>query len=129
MKSIIQKYSCRISFAILWMLLICYLCLLPQNHLPRFNFEGIDKLVHFVLFGICMFLICLSTKNFTKNRYITSFVITAVFGLAIEFIQLVFPRLQRSFELSDFIADIVGAIFFGLLHKLISKYYYEKNDK
>jgi VanZ family protein len=120
LSNIINSFKWRFLFLITWTLLIFYLCLLPQSKIPHFSFVGLDKIAHFFLFGIFMFLMCAILKNF-PFRYLIALLFSFALGIAIEFAQLIFKQLHRSFELTDLLADGVGALVFGFIYFIISK--------
>jgi VanZ family protein len=102
--------------AILWILLILFLCTLPGKDVPSNSFLDkihFDKIVHFGLFGgIVLFL---SMAIYRHNKSISSLtlfllvVTAAAYGLAIEFIQKYWV-VGRSFDMYDVLADTLGAI-------------------
>lgn len=125
MRKLINSFIFRFCTTIVWILLIFYLCLLPSSKLPRFSFEHLDKIAHFILFGVLLFLLCAILKGL-NYRYVLSFVLTMMLAILIEYAQLAFPNLHRSFELADVIADAVGALFFVIIHFFVSKMTREK---
>ncbi len=80
-------------------------------------FVHMDKLIHFILFGT-MFLLCAKAcdeQNFhTSKRVVLTYII--VYAVFTETIQTCLP--ERSFEIFDIIANIMGAtlayLFFNL---------------
>lgn len=102
--------------AFCWILLILWLCTLPANDIPnpgwweRFH---PDKIVHFTLFAVTVFLLALGNYWRKKRVSITNLVILVLFasayGLAIEFIQKYYAT-TRSFDLMDALADSIGAL-------------------
>ena len=100
--------------ALLWSLVILALTITPGRNVPRVEIEGLDKVVHFLLFGILMFL---TMRGFTKekkritwtyNPAIVSFTICLFYGILIEFIQLFVPG--RSFSPYDIAANSAGIL-------------------
>ena len=80
--------------------------------------EGSDKLVHFVAFAALAFPLA------RTGRYglLPVFVGASVFGGAIELIQ---PSFNRSADLNDWVADVVGVILgigLGLLYRHLRKH-------
>jgi VanZ family protein len=115
--------------AILWILFVLFLCTLPGNDLPSdplFEKIHLDKIVHVGLFGCTVLLLCIG--YYRQHRFISKFTLTmfaisaAFYGLAIEYIQKYFA-IQRSFDMSDVAADIVGAVAGILAFKLIRKWW------
>ena len=77
------------------------------------TFEGLDKIVHFVLYaGLCALVSIGLRRSETKLTGLPLFWIpiafAALYGLTDEIHQLFVP--QRSFELLDLIADFAGAV-------------------
>lgn len=99
-----------------WAYLIFYLTTIP-------NFKPSDDTLlsfllsnggHFIFFGIQALLL-----KFAISMP-PAFILTSLYGLAIEFVQLHIPG--RSFDLKDWALDMLGAItFLFLLKKLQSK--------
>jgi VanZ family protein len=115
--------------AILWILLVLFLCTIPGSDIPRdplFEKIHMDKIVHFGLFGCTVLLLCIGyyRQYRTISRLTLSlFALSAAFyGLAIEYIQKYFA-VQRSFDMSDVAADTVGAIAGIIAFKLIRKWW------
>lgn len=102
--------------AILWILLILFLCTLPGKDIPSSSFLDkihFDKFVHFGLFGGIVLLLSLAIywqKKFISPLTLVILVImTAAYGLAIEYIQKYWV-IGRSFDMFDVLADTLGAI-------------------
>jgi len=114
--------------AICWFMLSFYLLTLPGSRFPKFGwFEKIyaDKLVHICMFAI---LVLLFLVPFKQQRQKVSFLTAIIFatlalgyGIAMEFVQKNFIP-NRSFELSDIVADGIGSflpvIWLLIKHKL-----------
>ena len=107
--------------AILWFLLVLFLICLPGQEFPEMDdwsawLEKIhfDKWVHAGMFGIMMILFALPFKSAdlqkekTKSIYLVIAVLTCIWGLVTECIQLYVPF--RSFDLLDWAADSFGTI-------------------
>jgi VanZ family protein len=95
---------------------------LPPTDWLHINF--LDKWAHIVVFGLIVLLFCwpFSNSEFNeaqrKNYFIKIAFATAVWGLAIEFIQKYFIP-GRSFDLFDWAADSLGALItFFICQKL-----------
>ena len=115
--------------AILWILLVLYLCTIPGDELPKdpfFEKIHIDKIVHLALFGCTVLLLCLGYyrhKGHISQLALTFIAIIAAFyGLAIEYIQKYFA-VNRSFDMSDVAADTIGAILGIIAFKLVRKWW------
>ena len=79
--------------------------------------EGSDKLVHFVAFATLAFPLALSGRI----GLLPVFIGASAYGGAIELIQ---PRFNRSADVNDWIADVVGVVLgigCGLLYRRIRR--------
>lgn len=102
--------------AILWILLVLYLCTIPGKDIPNdpfFEKIHMDKLVHMGLFGCTVLLLCIGyyrSKGHISFLTLTLFwLVAAFYGLAIEFIQK-YWAVDRSFDMMDAMADAIGAL-------------------
>jgi hypothetical protein len=113
-KRLFSKLFTPVSWTIFMELLFC----LPSFALPESGaFDEIphlDKVVHVTLFATfvgvwCFYLYCkkISTKRL-KTLFFSVFLIAAVNGILIEYIQLNFIE-GRSFDIGDILADVIGA--------------------
>ena len=98
--------------------LIFYLSLVPASELVYFNslsFIG-DKISHVVIFFYISLLgmFC----NFKINNQILMVIIFS-FGLTIEIVHYVHP--YRYFEWTDLLANFLGIILAGAIHKTLQK--------
>ena len=92
--------------ALLWAFLILGACGINGKSLPTISFDfGIDKVVHFVLFGVLALLIYLPQR---KNL-VLGIVLSASYGVIIEYLQMT-VFVNRSFDYADMLADAIGAI-------------------
>jgi hypothetical protein len=107
--------------AILWFLLVLFLICLPGQELPELDgwsawLEKIhfDKWIHAGMFGTMMMLFAFPFRSADlheekkKSIYLFIAVLTSIWGLATECIQLYIPF--RSFDLLDWAADSFGTI-------------------
>ncbi|MDN3512742.1 MAG: VanZ family protein, partial [Candidatus Jettenia sp.] len=83
----------------------------------------IDKLIHFVEFGLLCFMICWSLSPVlmgTRMLYktILAIGIASLYGMSDEFHQYFTPH--RSVTISDWLADTTGAITAGFLWQLLA---------
>jgi VanZ family protein len=98
--------------AILWSLIILIVTLIPGEAVPEVGIFGIDKVVHFALFGMVMLLSSIGLKkwNDITSSSTKPFLLTALYsiglGILIEILQLFVPG--RSFSFADMIANSVG---------------------
>lgn len=105
-----------------WAIILLILSGYPGNRLPKIRLWGpfgFDKLVHVGIYLVFAYLLALGFVKQTKNLRLhangkTFAVIIAVsYGIFMEFLQFTI-FINRSAELGDVIADLVGAIF-GIL--------------
>ena len=115
------------AFTICWALLIMLLTLSPGESMPRTNLWqellSFDKVAHFFVFSILVFLMIVGlSKQYTyemlrRKAVIYSLSVSVGYGFLIEAIQYTIP--DRSFELSDLIANTTGCfIGYGLFYLL-----------
>ena len=107
---------------IIWTVIIVVLSLLPKeaidsNHIKLF--KGADKIVHFVLYAVLMFLwfrININEKvSKSKRRFITFGVIYSIsLGIILEILQN-YLEIGRSFDTFDIVADILGVLFIVII--------------
>lgn len=105
--------------AIIWTLLIFFLCLIPGTTLPKVDIPLIDKWVHVILFGLFTFfwLCAIPTRNI--RFLIILFLINLFFGWLVEYIQGHFVP-NRSQDNMDTLADAIGGTIGILLFVLLS---------
>lgn len=114
--------------SILWTTFVVVVSLIPSSdlHLRTFQFEGIDKIVHFAMYTLLSLFWATGLKR--QNIYIRlrrqAFNICILggflLGLILELLQE-FVILTRTFEALDLIANGIGCIFGIVLFKLIYK--------
>ncbi len=123
----------RISTALLvaWIVVILILLLLPGGYISKksvgfINIPHMDKLVHFVLFGVfCFLMYCclrLSSRFGKINLAIVCLFSTVVFGFFGEILQFLTNLwLGRTFTWTDLLADGLGGavalLFLGFAEK------------
>lgn len=100
--------------AILWTAAIFILLVIPESGLPRNGMLGmpnLDKLAHVALFGLFVALWYLRLRAYHPSKpgwlLFRLFLLASAYGIAMEFVQLVFTN--RAFEGLDILADILGA--------------------
>jgi glycopeptide antibiotics resistance protein len=105
-----------------WTIIIFLLMIMPPGNIPSqglFGIPNLDKLVHLFLFGGFVWLWYFTIKKESKSKPLPGilkriFLISAFYGIAMEFIQYFFTA--RSFDIWDIMADILGAgIAWGIL--------------
>jgi len=111
--------------AIIWGLIILYLSSGPGVQLPTslWDFVVVDKVGHFVFYGILTYLIAFGFYKM-KNQFIPkkalfiSLIISSIYGICLEFMQYTFFP-NRYFEILDIIANIGGSLIGILFFKYI----------
>ena len=93
-----------------------------NEDLPNLTFHIWDKFLHLIAFGVLGILIYRSFVHanwdlISKNATILSIILSIIYGASDEFHQFYVPGRFASF--SDWIADMIGAIFFILLYRWI----------
>jgi VanZ like family len=123
MKQQLRKYLYTKWPAIIWSVIIFLLLVMPPININRekpLEFSGLDKTIHFLLFGIMVWLwgyyqktISSARKNLTLQLFLTAIVVS-VYGIVMEYVQ---DWVGRDFDVWDMVADAAGAItaFFLLL--------------
>lgn len=117
--------------SILWVAIIAIGLFTPGDKFPErkiFEFNGLDKILHLLIFGFLQFLILLemhiSKIIFTRKRILISLVISISYGMLTEIVQYIFIS-KRKGSLLDLFADITGIMlalgFFFLVQKLIDR--------
>ena len=100
-----------------WAFFILFICLLPQNKIPKQHFAHEDLLVHLTLYfilGILVLFAWFKTNTIiTIRQLISTWAAISLFGLSIEVLQAILP-IHRSFSLEDFSVNSIGVaiIFF-----------------
>lgn len=90
--------------------------------IPVFN--GVDKIVHGIMFGGLASAICLDVQRKSWMRLISvwwcvaAFVAASLVGCVVEWLQETM-NLGRSFEVADMVADAVGALLFTILARFL----------
>jgi VanZ family protein len=98
--------------AIVWSVIVLILTLIPGEKLPDVPIFGIDKVVHFFIFGLLMILTAFGLykisrqANSIQNPILISLLYSTLFGIMIEVIQPYVPN--RSFSVYDIIANVIG---------------------
>jgi hypothetical protein len=118
MKRFLRKLCSRIYFPLGWTLFTIILCCLPGSDIPStgiFAAEGIDKIVHVILFGGIVFfwgyywIARPGTREEWRKLMILIALLSIVLGVVLEFLQLYYIP-GRTFDLIDMGADATGAI-------------------
>ncbi|HQV77892.1 MAG TPA: VanZ family protein [Chitinophagales bacterium] len=100
--------------AVLWSGIIFFLCFLPGSAFPKEDWLDkiyFDKIVHAFLYFVLFFLII---RNFSAQTKATIFITSTLCiaqGILIEFIQDSSYIQNRSFDVYDILANIIGVLF------------------
>lgn len=112
------------SLAILWTLLIFFLCFLPGKDIPDVNIPFIDKWAHIILFGVFSFLWLCSAPSANLRWLLIMFVTSVFLGWLVEYIQGHYIP-NRTQDIVDIAADatggIAGIVFFVILYRRFNK--------
>ncbi len=98
--------------AILWSLIILFITLTPGEKLPEVGIFQVDKVVHFFVFGLLMFLAAYGLERFfsLRKQQLNVVRIAVMYstglGIMVEILQLFVPN--RSFSLADIVANTIG---------------------
>lgn len=88
---------------------------LPDDTPSWFDFPGMDKVVHALMFGALAYSLTIDlSRRRIRRASLYAIIISASLGIAVEFLQK-WMGLGRSFEWEDMLADAIGAILLGLL--------------
>lgn len=112
-KDIAWKKRARL-LAMLWTLLIFFLCFLPGKEIPEINVPFVDKWAHFVVFFIWSFLWMASFEQVQLRNFILVLIAAGILGWLTEYVQGQFTSLGRHQDRGDILADIAGGVM-GLL--------------
>lgn len=101
----------------LFLLLIIILSLLPGSSIPKMkwqDFIGLDKIAHFIMYGLCFYLFIKAYKmNRDNSLFYISFMGLLLLGLLLEFFQMILQA-GRSFDLYDLLANVTGLLTVSL---------------
>ncbi len=109
--------------AVLWTAFIVYGLTRTPSGIPRYPWlaiEGVDKVIHIILFGVEAFLLGLAVG--VGKRLHTFYIVAwcTLFGGALELVQLYWIN-GRSGDFFDLLADAVGAVFGVLILTFMAK--------
>lgn len=124
-KKVLDRYSPtfrKIILPIYWAFLT-YMLLRPgvENQEYSFMFPGIDKILHFGIFGALGFFICIS---FPKIRFILYLQLMLAYALLTEILQETMG-FGRSLEILDVVADMTGAVLAYYIYRYIDKVFFQ----
>ena len=101
----------RYAILILYFLMMCVLFCLPGSAFPKerwLNIIWLDKWVHIGLFALFTVILGWTVPVTTKKGLLLTFLMAVAYGIIVEWVQDRFIP-NRSFDLSDWGADIVGS--------------------
>lgn len=105
------------SIAILWTLLIFFLCFIPGKDLPHLNIPLVDKWTHMVLFGVFTILWHNTVRSNSIGLKLILFIAATFLGWLVEYVQghYVQGRSQDNMDtLADAVGGLIGIILFSL---------------
>ncbi|TKK66959.1 VanZ family protein [Ilyomonas limi] len=117
---------------VIWLVLIYMLLTLPGSDIPKVNFLDaiyFDKWVHTGLFAMLVFLFCWPFRKqypMQHSLFISITVFAVVYGIALEYVQKYFAS-DRSFDISDMIADAFGSLLGYMAIRYVARKIAEKN--
>ena len=118
--------------AVAWFITIFILLTLPGKDIPKDDWlQAIyfDKWVHTGLFAVLVFLFCFPLSklySYQSSLYILIVMLAIVYGIAMEYVQKYFTK-DRSFDVTDMLADAFGTFLGYLLFRFISRRISQKN--
>jgi VanZ family protein len=101
---------------LIWMLIILFLSIIPVQGLPTGH--PIDKIAHFVIYGITsiiLFKVLRKRMSLVKTT-VFSISFASLYGLAIELIQHALP--WREFSFLDEASNFSGALVFSVVYAI-----------
>jgi VanZ family protein len=98
--------------AVLWTLLIAYLCLATFRKLPRIGVQGADKYIHVTfhfVFTLLWFLYLRQQNGSHRKVLLRIFLTSLIYGILIEIAQGLFTT-TRTADVTDVLANTAGAM-------------------
>lgn len=102
----------RYLLLVLYFITMSVLFTLPGSAFPKSGWLAkiaFDKWVHIGLFGLFTFLVCWALQVRLKSGVVITFLSAVLYGILVEVVQDQFIP-NRSFDLGDWGADIVGSV-------------------
>ena len=93
---------------------------------PFLNIPNLDKVVHFAMYFIFVFLILAETKTNIIKKYIKISVISISLGIFVEIVQYFIP--YRSADILDVLADFSGTVMGIFFYYFIIKIQVSRNN-
>ncbi len=119
MKKKIQQYLSTKWPAIIWSVIIFLLLVMPPINLSTkepLTFSGLDKAIHFFLFGMMAWLWgyyqlqFISPGSFFIRKLVMIVIVATLYGIVMEYVQ---GWVGRDFDVWDMVADAAGAVAAG----------------
>jgi VanZ family protein len=119
MKRQIRQYLSTKWPAIIWSVIIFLLLVMPPinlNNEKPLAFSGVDKAIHFFLFGMMVWLWgyyqlqLISSGSFFLRKLVVIVIVASLYGIAMEYVQ---GWVGRDFDVWDMVADTAGAVAAG----------------
>lgn len=102
--------------ALIWLIIIFILSGYPGKNLPKAPFDGVDKVVHLIIYAVLTLLIMIGFQNQSNQlkkrlRFMAFFsaAISTFIGGAMELLQE-YVFLNRYGDWADFFANSIGAV-------------------
>jgi len=101
------------SSFILWLILVLILSVMPVPEIGGLSSFPMDKIVHFVLYGVTAIMLYrfLRTRYSVRRSVLYSIAVSAFYGALLEGVQFFLP--YRSFSAADMAANTLGAAVFA----------------
>ena len=116
-----KKFYILLILSVSWAIMIFVLCTLPPGNFHSVRIPYFDKIAHFGIFFVQSLLLSLLLNFQTRKSYIRiillSTLLAFVYGGLIEILQSKF--FNRSGEILDLIADILGAFTGAMIYPTI----------
>ena len=109
----------KFAFLIIWTILILYYSIRftipPTGESGSFRLPGIEHISAYFIFAILLFLVLKEYK--IRHLFVASILITFMYGLGIEIIQIFIP--WRNFSISDSLFNLIGSSLIILFKPLL----------
>ena len=104
--------------ALIWTIVIAFLCLVSFSHIPKVGLSNSDKYAHFTFYfvfsGLWFLYFSYRKDNFSKvKRFLVVFFLSLFYGIAIEMMQYLFTETRKA-DVFDVLANAFGSVI-GLL--------------
>lgn len=123
----IRKPHFFIYANLIWILMIFLLCAMPSEDIPdpHLSIPHLDKVVHFGMYFILSILLAYPLEKYTKLKlstiYTIAIFVSFVYGGGIEILQDYY--FDRSGDIWDLVADILGGITGCICYPLIKRFF------